>query len=544
MTDKERIAELEKLLKEKEKQIIDEKEKHEKEIETLLKKQELERIDAEKKYDLLEKEFEKLQRELNELVKQVEKKTLITKINAHNKYVGTKENGEIVEDKSPVNEVEENLSKPKRGRPKGSKNFENLDLDKLATKTITNDIAPELTKKGYKFVRIKEGDDKTFLIRVKKEIEVIRVITPKYKRIDVNDGKIYQALSKSNFPHSYCSPSLAADIINAKYNLDVPLYRYSNYLNSIGLPLSPMTLTNYVKRADELLQPVYNAIKDAIMNTPANVINVDETPIEVLEFLKRTGEDHRKNGYIFVYVTSYYDNPIYLYDFSETRKTGQTQHLLKDYRKFLVADGYAGYNVLKDNGINIQLCFAHIRRKFYDIVKTLSEDMKKDSVANEMVKRIDRLFHEEALMKENLTPAEIGEHRQSPEYQAILNDIYDYLETINPEKGTKLEEAVNYFRNGLEDSKTFLLDGHIPISNNIAERAVKPFTILRSNMLFVKNSKGGELSARLFTIIQTAKANGLKPEEYLTYLLENVDKIDVDELLPWSKSLPENLKAI
>ncbi len=537
MTDKERIAELERLLKE-------EKEKHAKEIEEIKKENAKKERLAALKYSQLEKKFAKVNEKLNKLLFKVEAEKEIIKINAHNKFVGTKENGDLIEEKSPVNEVEENLNQAKKGRPKGSKNFAGLDFEKLAKITITNDIADELIKKGYKFKKLEGYEDKSYLVRVRKEIEVIRIITPKYVRTDVKDGKIYQALSKSIFPHSVCTPSFAADIINAKYNLDVPIDRYAKYLESKGLPFSAMDLTNFVKRADSLLQPIYDEIKNALINTPANVIHADETPIEVLDFFKRKGEDHRKNGYIFVYVTSYYDNPIYLYDFSETRETGKTQNLLKDYHEYLVADGYAGYNVLKNNGIKIQLCFAHIRRKFYDIVKTLSEETKKQSVAAEMVKRIDRLFHEEALMKKNLSPMEIGEHRQSAEFMKILDDIYSYLDTINPEKGTKLEEAVKYFRNGLEDSKTFLLDGHIPISNNIAERAVKPFTILRSNMLFVKNEAGAEISARLFTIIQTAKANGLKVEEYLTYIMENIGKVETKELLPWSKTLPKELKAI
>ena len=308
------------------------------------------------------------------------------------------------------------------------------------------------------------------MILVRKDIEVVKVITPKYVRIDVKDGKIYQAQSKSKFPHSCVSASFVADIITAKYYLDVPIDRYAKYLQSMGLPFSSMNLTNYVKRADNLLRPVYEAIKKSLINTPADVIHVDETPLEVLDFLKREGEDYRKNGYIFVYVTSFYDNPIYLYDFSCTRETYKTQKTLKDFQKYLVADGYAGYNILKENGIKVQLCFAHIGRKFFDIVKTLSEENKKKSVAAEMVRRIDRLFHEEAKMKkENLSPIEIGKRRQAKEYMKIVNDIYDYLANINTEKGTKLEEAVKYFRNGLEDSKTFLLDGHIPLSNNVAD---------------------------------------------------------------------------
>lgn len=546
-SDKERVKELEKLMEEQAKafamQLEEEKKKHEEELNELKKQHQIERHNDALKYSRLERKFAKLQEKYNKKLTEAEKEKEIVKVYNHNKYVGIKENGDYIDKKSPVNEVEVNLSKKKKGRPIGSKNYAKWDFEKLATTTVNNDIAQELIKKGYKFAKI--GEDVSYLIRVKKEIEVVKVVTPKYIRKDVKDGKIYQALSNSIFPHSVCTASFAADVINAKYNLDVPIDRYAKYLNSKGIHFSPMDLTNFVKRADALMLPLYKKIKNSLVNNSVHVINVDETPIEVLDYLKRKGEDFRKNGYIFVYVTTFYDYPIYLYDFSETRETEKTQELLKNYRKYVVADGYAGYDVLKEKGIKLQLCFAHIRRKFYDIAKTLDKNLRKESVAAKMVKKIDKLFHEEALMKKkDLSPMEIFEHRQSPEYMTIVNDIYDYLETIIPESGTKLEDAINYFKNGLEDSKTFLLDGHIPISNNIAERAIKPFTILRSNMLFAKNESGAEISARLFTIIQTARANGLIVEDYLTYVMESIGKVDVEELLPWSKKIPDNLKAI
>ena len=106
------------------------------------------------------------------------------------------------------------------------------------------------------------------------------------------EDKIYQAIKDDVYPHSVCTPSLAADIINAKYNLDVPIYRYSKYLNSQGIPLSEMDLTNYVKRSDDILLPLYTAIKDRIINQTAKVIHSDETPIEVLDYLKN---ETRKN---------------------------------------------------------------------------------------------------------------------------------------------------------------------------------------------------------------------------------------------------------
>lgn len=514
------------------------------ELLALLKEQE-ERFKAEiekrdNKISLLERNFAELQEKFNKVVKQYEKELHFVKVNNHNKYYSTKEKAFVDENKrdasSPINEVEVNLDK-KRGRPVGSKNFASIDLEALANETITLDVATDLINKGWSLSRI--GEDVSYLVKVEKEIKVIKVISPKYIRNDVKEEKIYQSIKNDVFPHSVCTPSLAADIINAKYNLDVPIYRYSKYLNSQGIPLSEMDLTNYVKRSDEILDPLYKAIKNKLINQTSCVIHSDETPIEVLDYLRH---ENRKNGYVFAYVSSFYNNPIYLYDFNKTRETDKTKALLEDYKGYLVSDGYAGYDDLANKGIKIQRCFAHIRRKFYDIVKVLPEELRKISVANEMVKRIDKLFAVESEFKaKRMTPKEIYDSRQNEEYLKIVNNIYDYLHEIKTEDGTPLGAAVNYFLNCEEESKTFLLDGHIPISNNICERAIKPFAIMRRNVLFAKTENGASISGRLFTIIQTAKANGLVVDKYLEYVLENIEKTDIENLLPWSEKIPKDL---
>ena len=438
--------------------------------------------EQDEKFSGLERDFADLQEKYNKLLKQIESKLHIIKVNNHNKYYSTKESAFVNENKvdasSPINEVEVNLEK-KKGRPVGSKNFANIDLEGLVKETVTLDIATELVKNGWKLTKV--GEDTSYLVKVEKDIKVIKVITPKYIRSDIKEDKIYQAVKDDIFPHSVCTSSLAADVINAKYNLDVPLYRYAKYLNSQGIPLSDMDLTNYVKRSDEILTPLYEAIKDRLINQTANVIHSDETPIEVLDYLRK---ENRKNGYIFAYVSSFYDNPIYLYDFNKTRETDKTKSLLDGYKGYIVTDGYAGYDELASKGIKIQRCFAHIRRKFYDIVKVLNDEEKKISAANEMVRRIDKLFDIEAKLKANKkTPYEIKEIRQTGDYMKIVNNIYDYLHSINTEEGTPLDAAIKYFKNIEEESKTFLLDGHIPISNNICERAIKPFAIMRRNVL-------------------------------------------------------------
>lgn len=510
----------------------------------LLKEQE-ERFNAEiekrdHKISNLERDFFELQEKYNKVLKQLNNKLHIIKVNNHNKYYSTVEKAfkdEHKEDKSsPINEVEVNLTK-KKGRPVGSKNFAHIDFAKLATEEVTYDIATELIKKGWKLTKV--GEDISYLIKVTKDIKVIKVVTPKYIRSDIKEEKIYQAVKEDVFPHSVCTSSLASDIITAKYDLDVPLYRYAKYLNAQGIPLSDMDLTNYVKRSDEILSSLYKAIKDRLINQTANVVHSDETPLEVLDYLKNK---NRKNGYIFAYVSSFYDNPIYLYDFNETRETNKTKSLLNGYKGYIVTDGYAGYDELTKQGIKIQRCFAHIRRKFYDIVKILPKELKKKSAANEMVNRIDKLFAIEAKFKiDKKSPLEIGKLRKSDEYIKIVNDIYSYLHLINAEKGTPLEAAINYFKNIESESKTFLEDGHIPISNNICERAIKPFAIMRRNVLFAKSEKGASISGRLFTIVQTAKANGLIVNKYLEYIIDNINKVPIENLLPWSENLPKEL---
>ena len=159
-----------------------------------------------------------------------------------------------------------------------------------------------------------------------------------------------------------------------------------------------------------------------------------------------------------------------------------------------------------------------------------------------MLNIIYKLFAKEAELKANKkSPLEIYEIRQSDEYMKIVNDIYDYLHSIKAEEGTPLDAAVKYFLNVETESKTFLLDGHIPISNNICERAIKPFAIMRRNVLFAKTEKGASISGRIFTIVQTAKANALIVTKYLEYALENINKIPIEDLLPWSEKLPKEL---
>jgi transposase len=488
-------------------------------------------ISKDKKYRKLEKESLKWMTRYNKAMILLENKMFIIKRDNVNKYVGTKENLEPIQ----INEAEANKTP---GRKKGSKNFESLDLEKLVSKVTIKDIDQKVCDScGGKLIKF--GEDSSFKI-YKKPTEYIveKVVTPKYKCEDCN--KIFQAINDSPFGHSPCTPSLAASIIDVKYNLGVPLYRYSKYLNDRGYPLSTKVLSNYVMKSAELLEPLYNALKaNLVDDNSSNLIYADETPLKVIDNMK----EHRTNSYMFVYVSSFYQYPIYIYDFNYDRKTSETKNLLKDFHGYLVVDGYAGYDSIASSKIKMQRCWAHTRRYFMDIVKTLNKDQLKDSAAYQVVNLMSPIFQAEAkFVKENLVVTDVKERRNSKEYKQMLTNLYDYVQSIQPERDTPLAKAVNYFNNRWSEMLTFLEDGHVELTNNISERAVKPFAICRRNFLFSKTNSGANASAILFSILQTARANGTVPELYLSYVLENINKKPLEDLLPWSKGMPEYTK--
>jgi hypothetical protein len=246
---------------------------------------------------------------------------------------------------------------------------------------------------------------------------------------------------------------------------------------------------------------------------------------------------------MFIYTTTFFDNPIYIYEFSESRKTDKTEELVKDYNGNLVCDKYAGYDKFKDKLLGIQRCMAHASRYFFDVIKGLSPKEAKSSKARLVVERFDKLFNQEKQFKEKkYTISEIKYKRNTSEYQALVDSLNDEIWNIEAQPGSLLEKAVNYAKKTWDELFTYREYGYLDISNNIAERSVKPFVIARKNFLFSKTENGAQASGLLFTIIQTAKANGLCIERYLEYALSNINKLQIDDILPWSKNLRKELK--
>ena len=473
----------------------------------------------------LQVENRKLNLRIEELIAKYEDKLLASKKFQVEQFIPSSE--KLIEEDLIINELE--VIQEKKVRKAPTENFIN-DLKKLYEKEEIIDY----DFKGIDVSHIKPfGTDESYKIEYKPaKFEVVKVVRKKYKDKD----KIYQALSDDPFPHSPLTPSLAANLIEMKFNLGIPFHRYSNYLISHGLNISDVNIYNYAKRTLDLLEPLYSELLNNLLHNEFNVIHADETPLKVIGSKK-------DKCYMFVYTTSFWEKPIYIYDFNDSRSTKNLKELLSDYKGYLVCDGYTGYDCLTKQGITIQRCMVHARRYFNDVLKVLDNEKERTkSPAYKVLNLMSKLFkYEDDFKKKTLTASQIVKQRNSSAYQSVIKDLNNYIDSINIDNNELLSKAVNYYNNNKKELYTYLDYGYLDISNNLAERVVKPFVIARKSFLFCKTADGATTTGKLFSIVQTARANGLKSEEYLTYVISNINKKDINDLLPWSNKLPKEL---
>lgn len=323
------------------------------------------------------------------------------------------------------------------------------------------------------------------------------------------------------------SASSVAHVIYQKYVNSVPFYRQEKDWENHGVEISRATLANWVIYvAMKWFLPLYLYMKAIMLGSP--IINADETVVQVL---KEEGKTPQSESRMWVYCTGNTKDPaIVLYEYQPSRAGEHAKNFLKGFSGFLVCDAYAGYN--KVEGVTLCGCWAH-QRRYYE------EAMHKGSKAATGIEFCNKLFELEREF-EGL-PFEERQKKRNGLSKPVLEAYYSWLETVKPLEGSKLAKAVNYSRNQAPQLKAFLLDGRIEISNNRAENKIRPFVVARKNFLFFDTPKGAKSGAICFSIIETAKANGLNPYKYLLYLLTNLPTYiksgnteAFDQFLPWS----------
>lgn len=342
---------------------------------------------------------------------------------------------------------------------------------------------------------------------------------------------------------SFASPEIIAHIMTQKFVMGSPLYRQEQELKRNGIMLSRQTMSNWLIRATEnWLEPMYDALHEILCTH--DVLHADETTLQVL---REPGKTAQSKSYMWLYRTSGDAlHPIVLYNYQPDRRSKRPAEFLKDFKGYLHTDGYDGYHCLR-NEITIVGCWAHVRRKFDEALKALPERDREGSAALRGKRYCDRLFELEREFA-NLTPDGRFSKRQEQSKPA-LDDFFTWAMLLNAAPKTGVGIAVHYVLTQQKYLERYLLDGRCEISNNRAERSIKPFVIDRKNFLFANTSRGAKASAVMFSLIETAKENGLNPFDYLVYVFKNAPSMNIRNnpdalqcLLP--AFIPPYLKAV
>jgi transposase len=330
------------------------------------------------------------------------------------------------------------------------------------------------------------------------------------------------------------SPSAVAYVMTMKFVDGVPLYRQEQHYARLGIDLARGVLSNWILKGSEWLEWIYGRLKRHLLWQ--EILHADESTLQVL---KEAGRAAESQSYMWLFRTGSQGPPIVLYEYQETRSSEHPRNFLKGFKGYLQVDGYAGYHNIPD--VILCGCWAHLRRKFDEALKGLPPNKRASgSRAREALDRINRLFAVERELK-RCTPEERLQIRNLKS-RPVVEEFRKWLEDILPGVLPKslFGMAVNYGLNQWEKLVRFLEDGRIEIDNNRAERSIKPFVIGRKNWLFCNTPKGAKASAVIYSIIETAKENGLNPYAYLNYLFEKLPNLDfrddatLDQLLPWN----------
>lgn len=333
-------------------------------------------------------------------------------------------------------------------------------------------------------------------------------------------------------PKSNASPGLLAMLLTTKYVDGLPLARFEKVLARHDVPVPRQTLARWVIGAGAALQPLHNLMRDTLFDAP--FIHMDETGVQVL---KEKGRSPASQSYMWVQTGGPPGKRVVVYDYDPSRSGEVPVRLLPGYQGYLMTDGYEGYNKLaKTDGIEHLVCWAHVRRKFVDAVKVQPKGMH--GHADRAVAMIGELYAIEREHKGSTIEACYAARQEKS--IPVLNELHDWMEKLLPMVPPKsaLGTALSYMRDYWGKLIRYPERGDLPIDNNRCENAIRPFVIGRKAWLFSDTPAGADASAIIYSLVETAKANGIEPYTWLRHVLEHLPAArtadEMDKLLPWN----------
>jgi transposase len=369
------------------------------------------------------------------------------------------------------------------------------------------------------------------LERIPATYKVIRHVRPKFACAGCE--RVIEAPAPSRpIERGLPGPGLLAHVLVSKYADHLPLYRQSQIYAREGVDLDRSTLAGWVGAASELLTPLVDEIRKHVL--AASKIHADDTPVPVLA----PGNGKTRTGRLWTYVrddrpAGYSTAPAVWFTYSEDRKGEHPRRHLKDFKGALQADAYSGFHHLYGDGAIYEVaCWAHTRRKFLDV-----HVIHASPTTTEVLARIGALYGIEEQIRGK--PAELRCSVRQARARPLLDELRQWMEKTLRSLSTKSETAgaIRYALSHWRALTRYLDDGLLEIDNNAAERALRAVAIGRKNYLFMGADSGGQRAASLYSLIGTAKLNGLDPAFYLRTVLATIAEHPInriEELLPWN----------
>lgn len=447
-------------------------------------------------------------------------------------------------------DVDDVIAPVKRGKKVGKRE---ADLKGLERKVIAHELSKEELKEKFGEGGYKELPDEVY----KRLHYTPASVYVEEHHVKVYAGKNNETVIKADRPkdllgNSLATPSLVAGVMEEKYCKHVPLYRQEQDFNRKGINISRQTMSSWVIRTYErYLSLLISGMKEELLKQ--SVLQADETVVEVTKDGRPAGTESR----MWVYRTGKFsDKTIILYDYQKTRSYEHLEKYLTNFKGILVSDAYSAYEKLdkEHDDITMAACWAHARRRFSEAEKAIGskkKDVLKKSVAHHALLRISKMYKIEGDLS-GLPPNErlrVRKERIAPLIEEFFTWIKEKKDSVEVLPNGKTAKGIDYCLNHEVYLKTFLNDAMVPMDNNATEQALRGFCIGRNNWKIIDSISGAEASAGIYSLIETAKANGLIPYKYLEYLLTILseaktgkDMSIIRDLLPWSGKIPKDCR--
>ncbi len=425
-----------------------------------------------------------------------------------------------------LDQQQEEITQQKNSKRKKKRSLKDLIPDDLPEEEILLDI-PADEKEGL----VQIGEERSRKLAKKPASYYVKIyVRPKYAdKKDSTSGILISDLPDFAIPGSQFDESIIADIAVSKYAYHLPLYRLEEKMKYEGIPVSRQTLSNLLIRGAEVLKPLYNELKKQILSR--GVIFTDDTPVKLQ--VKGKSKKGLTTGRIWVYVAGGAGPPMKVFEFTKDRQKIRPKEFLGDYKGYIHADAYSGYDFLfKSDDVHECACWMHVRRKFIE-----AEDAPV-AFRQKIIRMIRNLYRYERIGK-RMTPENRLQLRQE-KIKPLINEFFGYIENemvsgpIILPKST-IGKALNYTIKLKEALKTFLEDSRLEPDNGESERSLRPMTIGRKNWLFMGSKNGGDATALWASIIQTCRDNDVDPFEYISDVLRKINghpANKIEELLP------------